>query len=161
MGEPILKESCCGCTLEVGSKIIAWFNIVFLTIASLIFVIVIIIFTTVSSDNKDLPPEFRHISAAVIVVVGIILVFSLLIVVFFIVGVYKKRPGYMLPWLILTGIGLVLSVLVLLVYIFNIGINLALLQQIVTLAIRTYLFLVVYSYYQELKGGESGSRMSA
>ncbi|XP_076039172.1 uncharacterized protein LOC143024269 isoform X2 [Oratosquilla oratoria] len=116
----------------------------------------------VTDWDETLAPYPEKDSIVVEVIGGI--VGSLSLNAFLIVGVVNKRPCLLLPWLILSGLGLVLFVILLLINIFlffsppkTTWTVLLFLIMVLLCVFGFYYFLVVLIYYKEIRAELRGN----
>lgn len=156
---PILNSCCCCCTTRTGTLTLG-----ILSLISSILSIVAIIFVLVTWDEikRDLKKEYPadaedldklfEVAFIALIVLAILLFFVMITASMLIHGVRKMRAGLLLPYLVLTVIGLVTS-LALDISIMVSGKQLVfgIIHIITNTLLGIYFFLVVLSHYQELK----------
>lgn len=156
-------------SIETGSLIIAWLYVIF---SSLELVTVSILYTTALQyveqqlvDQAGSVPDKQDVEMKVFIaklVVDLLiagLCFTVLMNIILLLGVYKKNTCLMLPWILLVGLSCLLSMLsgtatILMSILHFITISSFLFTTsiiILSNALQVYVFLVVYSYYNELK----------
>ncbi|XP_039293408.1 uncharacterized protein LOC111058824 [Nilaparvata lugens] len=168
MGLPVVKESCCGCTLETGAKIIGYVHLI-LSLMGLLMIGVILgsILTDESIQKSDkpvlptaVPPDERlFISYELSVAFAIFLPLAPAVVgilsLFLLIGTKKKNSYLLLPWLIGVGLLIITYILFLLLFVFFYFYRGRLNNHFVSVTIKTcvftYCFIVVYSYFKELR----------
>ncbi|KAJ9596643.1 hypothetical protein L9F63_012340, partial [Diploptera punctata] len=149
---PVIKEwnyCCCSCSLRAASIVLAWIALVFNTAEFVTYLLWL-----VNPPESDLGNINRLDVARFMIggaVAGIILDSLLLF------GIHNKRPAYMLPYLVLCLIGIILYALAILaITVFTIiqswlaGIIIFLVGCAI-LAVTTFFWVVLYSYYRQLE----------
>ncbi|XP_076247095.1 uncharacterized protein LOC143187042 [Calliopsis andreniformis] len=150
--------SCCGCySVRTGTIIIGILDII-LSIISLVLIFVLNVeWKTILLDvDQDI----------VKIIYAINLCMTILIAVLLLVGVYKKNTFMMLPWVIL-GLILAVGLLVSIVYtaiMFFINHDVIsgvvwLVTGFISLVIYIYMWLVVYSHFQQLRYDKMNGRI--
>ncbi|RZF35856.1 hypothetical protein LSTR_LSTR011711 [Laodelphax striatellus] len=161
--------SCCGCTLETGAKIIGYVHLI-LSLMGLLMIGVILgtILTDDSLAKSDkqaslptaIPPDERlFISHELSVAFAIFLPLAPAVVgvlsLFLLIGAKKKNSYLLLPWLIGVGLLIITYILFLLLFIFYYLYRGRLNNHFVSITIKTcvftYCFVIVYSYFKELR----------
>ncbi|KAK9496366.1 hypothetical protein O3M35_011760 [Rhynocoris fuscipes] len=192
MALPILDRSVCGLSIKTGSLIIGYLSLAH----AILSIIQVVSYTVVFAEYPQYfenftssdTPEFddpsvreKRMQLAMSVVISIIVacvifaVANLIIDILFVVGIHKKRPNFMLPWIVLSGVGcvLVLSFLGL----GAVGLVITFVQALISgtaatffsflavmilytmlSVISIYCFIIVYSYYRTTKDQISASR---
>ncbi|XP_006619912.1 uncharacterized protein LOC102677302 [Apis dorsata] len=151
--------TCCKCySLKTGTLFTGILGIV-LSIISLILIFTLNVeWKTILIDIVD--------QSIVRIIFAINLCMTILISTLLIVGALKKKTFLMLPWVVLgliLAVGLLVSVLYtsIMFFVYHdviIGI-LWLIIGILTIVIYVYLWLVVYSYFQQLRYDKMSSRI--
>ncbi|RZF46515.1 hypothetical protein LSTR_LSTR009297 [Laodelphax striatellus] len=141
---PRLEQSVCGLSLETGSKIIGYFSLVNRAV---------IMISSLMQEQSHTGGSKADKSALLIEVVATIVVFALISIfdILMLVGVYKKRPSFMFPWIIVQAIYICL---ILIGAIFS-GSVAAIIGGIIGACITFYFLLIVNSHYHNLKSGLS------
>ncbi|KAL0278627.1 UNVERIFIED_CONTAM: hypothetical protein PYX00_000395 [Menopon gallinae] len=144
---PILDSCCRCCSLKTGTIVSGFLGII-IALSTLI----VILITKVKM--KTIVMDTLH-SDVVKIILAVNLAMTVLISTLLIVGALKRNRWMMLPWVILAiilAIGLLVSVIYTSVefYIHKDILNgtLWLVLGLIAVAIYTYLWLVVFSYYQ-------------
>ncbi|XP_075233918.1 uncharacterized protein LOC142331746 [Lycorma delicatula] len=146
---PILKRGFFGyCSLEVGAKIVAWINLVLVIALNIYVFTMIILFGTGVIHEKEFAREDLILGCILCSTISVIF---LIIAVFLITGVYKRRPAYIIPWMVLICIILlIVGTSHLIDFYFT---NLALYPSVSLLYEVTfgYIGLLIFSYFQEIR----------
>uniref|UniRef100_A0A1B6CXA8 G-protein coupled receptors family 1 profile domain-containing protein n=1 Tax=Clastoptera arizonana TaxID=38151 RepID=A0A1B6CXA8_9HEMI len=143
---PMLKECCCGCSLNTGSMIIGYI--------SLISTLILAGVTSTNIYNAEHSSKIGFIETAIqisIVVVNILIAIASLLLI---IGTHRRQSGYIIPWLVAAiitvpvdcvSLGIMLGKLA--IGVFNPKVY-ALFSHV---SITIYFFFVVFSYYREIK----------
>ncbi|XP_078041571.1 uncharacterized protein LOC144472399 [Augochlora pura] len=151
--------SCCGCySLKLGTIFTGILGII-LSIISLVLVFTLNVeWKTILIDVLD--------QSIVKIIFAINLCMTILISTLLLVGVVRKNTFMMLPWValgIILAIGLLISVIYTAIMFFvnheTLNGILWLIIGLIAVVIYTYLWLVVYSHFQQLKYDKLNSRM--
>jgi hypothetical protein len=142
---PVLDHFLCGYSLQIGTIITGWLGLGTVVVHLLTVVVYFL------SYGRQIPDwELLILSA---VVEGLI---SSSVLGFLLYGAYKKKPSFMVPYLILSAISIITSSLVVIgfgayAFLYSPGIGaITLVIGGLIVAVSAYLWLVVYSYYQQL-----------
>lgn len=153
MGVPQLEQCCCGCQLRTGTKFIGWAGVI-LGIICFIYILLYILDVAIPDAIKE---EIQKLN----VPLGYLLAGTLLPIVFSIlllIGVYKEKISYYLPWIIYAIIATVMDVVVVITMMFghvDVG---SIIGAILGICFNVYFILVVYSdYRQQKEHGQGGS----
>merc|ERR1712013_700433 len=105
-------------------------------------------------DNGDLSEAVGIVVYITVSVALAIFAFYIIILSLLIHGARKGRPGFLTPWLVLTGISMVLQVLQVIssFVILDLG---GAFGTLIGLVIEAYLFSCVYSLKRQLEGGNT------
>ena len=147
--KPHLNESCCGCSVETGSKIIAWI----LVISQPFSIISLFVQYSQIKDGKN----FIHKESVLAGIMGK-LVLSIIYLIFdilLIIGIYKRRPSFILAWIILGLFGIIIAGIFFIILAF--AEPFVLIPGAIVLAIGYYFLLVVNGHYTNLKSGQAGT----
>nr|CAH0109360.1 unnamed protein product [Daphnia galeata] len=144
----IVNKCCCGCSLQTGTKIIGSFHLV----VGLISLITVVVITIIYRGIPVIVLIFTPVGIASFVI-WIAVTIPVLIA-----ASKNRRPGLLLPWLILNflailfglGYGLYNSIATVLPFYVGSGI-VQIISIILGCALGIYFWLVIYSYRQELK----------
>ncbi|EFX85201.1 hypothetical protein DAPPUDRAFT_313851 [Daphnia pulex] len=145
-----INQFCCGCSLQTGTKVVGALSLIFQIIGLVIFLL------STSSDASDVEGGIVSFKFIGRIISTIFLVTAIILVL--VSARRNNRPMLLLPWLILQ----VLSIITGIVYSLYIGICLLIaVPNISGLIFMTlglgasiigiYFWLVVYSFYHELK----------
>ncbi|CAH1389782.1 unnamed protein product [Nezara viridula] len=159
---PRLRQSFCGCTLETSSMIIAWLGVLGSAFQLLLGACLFGVFydymcdEMIKKDMSDQQLETAMLSIRVsAAVMFVIYSASLAIDTMLLVGIHKKNHCLMTPWIILCGAGCALGMLAVVITFFAAFVYGGLLVIVFLLgppvAFGVYCFLVVYSYYAQIK----------
>ncbi|XP_075232976.1 uncharacterized protein LOC142331154 [Lycorma delicatula] len=167
---PQLKETCGGFSLRTGSLFISWLSVI-LGVISTASSAVLIYYTyflenfnysfdydSYESDSVMKARQMERIAyrrnekTMEMGMYFILFIIHGIISLFLLIGIQKRKLRYMLPWIWASGIAIVLYFLT----VFNLGWNERGIDRdnfrlICVLALHTYVFLIVYSYYKLLK----------
>ncbi|XP_014290416.1 uncharacterized protein [Halyomorpha halys] len=156
-------------SIETGALIIAWLYVIF---SSLELVTVSILYTTALqyveqqlANQTGTYPDQQDVDMKVFIAKIIVdlliagLCFTVIINILLLLGVYKRNTCLLLPWILLLGLSCGLSIVsgiatILMSIIHFITISSFLLTVsaiILSNALQVYIFLVIYSFYSELK----------
>ncbi|XP_077300866.1 uncharacterized protein LOC143921433 [Arctopsyche grandis] len=146
MGVPEVKTCCCGCTLETGTLIIGWLNIVFAAL------------TIIGSIMGIISPNSQNHGSTASLVLGMIAgVITLLVSIMLIIGVKRRLPKYVHYWILIATISFVISLLngiiqgIMLSVNGNVGGGVgAIIVVLISGAIMAYLIIVVFNFKREL-----------
>ncbi|XP_022189640.2 uncharacterized protein LOC111048101 [Nilaparvata lugens] len=142
---PRLEQSICGFSLETGSKIIGYFSLInralFMT-------------STIVKEEGNNGGGKADASTVLMMVVATIIVFALFSIfdILMLVGVYKRRPSFMFPWIIVQ----VIYIILILIGAISAGSITAIIGSLISACITIYFLLVVNSHYHELRSGITG-----
>ncbi|CAL7936371.1 unnamed protein product [Xylocopa violacea] len=151
--------SCCGCySLKAGTLFTGVLGII-LSILSLVMIFTLNVeWKTILIDVVD--------QSIVRIIFAINLCMTILISMLLIIGAVKRNTFMMLPWVVLgliLAVGLLVSVIYtsIMFFVNQLVINgiLWLVVGLIAIVIYTYLWLVVYSYFQQLRYDKLNSRM--
>lgn len=178
---PTVKESCCGCALETGTKIIGYVHLILSCVLFLFFGTVI---STILSENPDFETSTESpiatepsrtdnniflgkvtsrqfglvVSAFIALAPALVGILSLLLLI----GAKKKMPFLLLPWLagmtflILIYMGLLILFLIIL---FTDGsLDKHFVSVFIKIGVCCYCYLVVYSFFRELRDEKKNSQ---
>ncbi|XP_069989594.1 uncharacterized protein [Penaeus vannamei] len=152
-------SSCCCFTLKTGSTIIAC-----IAMKWSILQIVYISFTLLPLEKRlsqDSDPSITNIFTAMKVVIGIA-VFRIIISMMLLCGIWKNKPAFMVPYLVMTLVeNILITVFFVLLVIFSLtrrhGIDpLTSLLLAVIVFLMTSCLLVVRAYYLQVKESAAG-----
>ncbi|XP_075233917.1 uncharacterized protein LOC142331745 [Lycorma delicatula] len=149
---PILESSCFGCcSLEVGAKIVAWIKLVSVIALNIAVLTGIILVGIGKIHEEDLPQDFRGkyliLGCALISAISVLF---LILAVLLIIGVYKRRPAYIIPWMVFCVILLINGALELMILFFK-EFTLYTIERIIYEVTLGYMTLLIYSYFQEIR----------
>ncbi|GLV35695.1 hypothetical protein CBL_01154 [Carabus blaptoides fortunei] len=136
-------QSCCCCSLRVGSLVIGFLNITY-TLPTIILTI----------RQLTTAEWLKFIPAIMLTILCLILLVNLLMIY----GVLKDKPGFIFAWLAFKFLCLVISTILVIISSGQVLMRGAHRREYVTiflviplmLALSWYLYLVVYSYYNKL-----------
>ncbi len=156
-----LSQCCCCCSLRTGTLIIALLGI----INDLIGIGVAAYYVDLTNYyGRNGHPEL-HIIKIVCIIAIVVVLFSLAINSSLAYGVMADRPGFMMPFIILTTIGIVLASIGVLIQAIlqfaGAAVGMGFLQLIggsLGVLLQCYLWLVVYSHYRDLRDAEGEGR---
>lgn len=128
----LLKQCCCGCTLQKGAQIIGWLEIVFNTLQIISIAISATVTTSVnngvgsgtpaSSENQVVAENSQNPEKISIIILFVgIKVLSLICGIFLILGAARLNKRYLIPYLVSQAIGLVLTGIIIIVQLFSIA----------------------------------------
>ncbi|XP_075233521.1 uncharacterized protein LOC142331470 [Lycorma delicatula] len=156
MKVPELKDSLCGLKLETGCKIIGFIYLItsftmFITYARIEYDHYTLRMEVTEEYEKTMNLEMMKVLITIIdAIVGIITSTLLLI------GAYKKKPFFLLPWIILRAIFTLRYISISLYKLIEKDVNIYDLGKVTVEVISIYLWLIVYSFYKHLKIQEDG-----
>ena len=145
-------DSCCCCSLKTGCKIFGFLGIIFYSIIAVCCVLVLLLEHEIARQ-AGIPLHtvtvLRYVSIAVLVICIIAIISYLCLVI----GAYNEKPGLVLPYLILTGIGISLNIILVIFAISQTMIP-PIIGGVVQVAFDVLIWLVVFSFRQELRQGK-------
>ncbi|RZF39751.1 hypothetical protein LSTR_LSTR003412 [Laodelphax striatellus] len=157
MALPRLQTSLCGCSVETGSKIVGWFNIIARSLLLIMLVGQAISLGELIGDPKlDSDGRAIYESALSVVIFAIVLVGLLSIPdILLLKGIYNKRPKLMYPWIVVQMILVIFQALSafqgpLDQFPVRLG------AVLIGVGISSYLILIVNSHYENLKSETYG-----
>merc|ERR1712126_635215 len=151
-GLPTVSSCCCGCSLKQGTVIIGAVSITF----SILYILMywgaqyLGLEEYLEAQGQDDMSKKVHI--VFMIAMGVISILNICVNSCLIHGANKDNPKLLLPWIILMGINICLSI-------FNLPflfVSLQIVSGIISLAftlIWVYLFVVVTSFKKELENG--------
>ncbi|XP_014290415.1 uncharacterized protein [Halyomorpha halys] len=159
---PRLKQSFCGCTLETSSLIIAWLGVLGtafqLLLGACLFGVIYDSFRDEVKRGEADTEKIETIMFAFRIIASVVFVIytaSLAIDTMLLVGIYKRNHCLMTPWVILSGVGCSFGILATFITLLSAFSDATLLLvailQGLGLAFGIYCFLLVYSYYSQVK----------
>merc|ERR1711962_545297 len=153
------RKKCFGCTsLRSGAIIIGAFDIVVSTIAIVVSVVAMMN-AQVKSELKE-ETSWSDASQSIFILGKIVVfrcTFEIVVASLLIHGVRKKRASLMKPWIIWSGIWLVLGLVNILLAIFTFNFATVMIN-VATWILAVYVFLVVAAHKLEIEQGEEDSR---
>merc|ERR1712098_285499 len=168
MGIPTVNKACIVFELKTGTIILGVINLIFSVIGT-IAVLAMLIGYAVGSNSIKQALHLQESSSgdqgtidAIFYVTWIILLavcaFYIIIASLLIQGARTSRPGFLTPWLVLTGISMVLQVLKVIgsFIAFEWG---AAFSTLVALVIQAYLFVCVHSLKKQIEDGGNSMPM--
>ncbi|RZF37736.1 hypothetical protein LSTR_LSTR003147 [Laodelphax striatellus] len=158
MALPRLRESLCGCSLETGSKIVGWVNVIVRVLLLVMLIRSAIALSIGLADDPNQGPNrdmYEIGLGLVIFAIALVGLFSILDILL-LKGIYNKRPKLMYPWIVVQIIFIILQSL----SVFQ-GppdqFPLRLGATAIGVGISFYLVLIVNSHYENLKSETSGT----
>lgn len=149
---PQLDQCCCGCQLRTGSKFVGWIGAIFGTIAFILYLLIGIGVISDPNEAKDTASAVKTLA----IITAVICLLRALFSISLLIGAYKEKISYYLPWLIYAAVSLVLQLIVLITLIAY-GADISrILESLSTLCIDVYFVLVVYSDYRQQNGHVRG-----
>ncbi|XP_075233248.1 uncharacterized protein LOC142331313 [Lycorma delicatula] len=180
MGLPTVKESCCGCALETGTKIIGYVHLI---LSCVLFLFVGTVAATILGEGTDVetstvspvPTELPKnetmvfgkvtshqfglvVSAFIALAPAVVGISSLLLLI----GAKKKMPYLLLPWLVGMTVLILTYMGLLLIFLFILCTDGSLDKHFISvftkIGVSCYCYLVVYSFYKELRDDEESQQ---
>jgi len=142
---PVLDHFLCGYSLQIGTIFIGWLGLGMVVVQLLTVVVYFL------SYGRQIPDW----QLLLFIAVGEDLISSS-VFGFLLYGAYKKKPSFVVPYLILSAISILTGSLVVIgfgayVFLYSPGLGaIILITGELIVAVLAYLWLVVYSYYQQL-----------
>jgi len=149
MALPVVKQCCCGCTLETGSKIIAWLEI----IGGVLMVIAGILAALGGGGESHEDFIGAGVESPVSQILGGIL--STIFGIVLLRGIKKRRPDHIGAWVIITLVGIIVyivAIMILVVFLIVAGAIKAAVAVVVVCAIQigvSFYYLVVVSSFRK------------
>jgi len=155
------NKKCWGCTsLRSGTLIIGSFDIAVSTIAIIVSVAALVnVQEKVELESKE-GASWSDASQSIFIIGKILVIrctFEIVVAALLIHGARKKRVSLMKPWIIWSGIWLVLGLVNILLALVSFNFA-SVLINIATWILAVYVFLVVCAYKLEIEQGEEGTR---
>eukprot|EP00088_Acartia_fossae_P015705 TRINITY_DN1866_c0_g1_i1.p1 TRINITY_DN1866_c0_g1~~TRINITY_DN1866_c0_g1_i1.p1 ORF type:complete len:178 (+),score=25.53 TRINITY_DN1866_c0_g1_i1:109-642(+) len=170
-----VSKCCCGCSLHDGSLIIGVLQLISTCIGTLVCIIILGSATFLQKivnqycseqqhNTSDLEDDYCNTDpiSELKITIGMYLgVFLLNVVIgaLLVHGVKSSKPGLLLPWMIMTGLSIVVNVIMNIVHAANVGSKAFLgcfIGILLSFCISGYFLLVVHSYRKELR--ENGNQ---
>ncbi|XP_075233555.1 uncharacterized protein LOC142331493 [Lycorma delicatula] len=149
---PVLKGSCFGCcSLQMASIIIGLIKLSLLVLGSIGYLLLLIMFGIGVFSSEELPPYVRVRIVLVCVILTSMVAYLFYMIILFIIGVNKRSPSYMLPWIIFYRFCVLIEFLHILSYLYACGFESGLLLNVLALVLSTYILLVMYSCYKDIE----------
>ncbi|XP_024216568.1 uncharacterized protein [Halyomorpha halys] len=157
---PRFRKAFCGCSLEAASLFIAWWSLIGITLQLVAESCIYVTFKEEIEkkineeypDNKEFLMLWMHILFSL--AFGLLSI-SLLFATMLVIGIYKRNHRLILPWLIMSGIGLFISLILGALSIIS---SMADLEWFLISAVSNmltvfgvYCYLIVYSFYCEIQ----------
>merc|ERR1712013_283907 len=153
------RKKCFGCkSLRSGTIIIGTFDILLSTIAIVVSVVAMMN-AQVKSESKE-ETSWSDPSQSIFILGKIVVfrcTFEIVLASLLIHGVRKKRASLMKPWIIWSGIWLVLGLVNILLAIFTFNFATVMIN-VATWILAVYVFMVVAAHKLEIEQGEEDSR---
>jgi len=171
MGIPTVEKACIVFDLKTGTIILGVINLIGCIIGTIACLAIIVGYSVASDaviDHLKQDPNVHldgDAQAAVGIAVYVTLAIVLAICAFYIIiasllihGARTGRPGYLTPWLVLTGISIVLQVLNVIGKFITLDLGSAF-STLVALVVEAYLFVCVHSLKKQLQEGGTSMPM--
>merc|ERR1712243_2802 len=165
MGIPTVEKACIVFDLKTGTIILGVINLIGRIIGTIACLAVLVGYTVASDAVLDALKQDPSVHldgnahAAVGIIVYITLGIVLAICAFYIIiasllihGARTSRPGFLTPWLVLTGISMVFQVLNVIGKFVTLEWGAAF-STLVALVVEAYLFVCVHSFKKQLQEG--------
>uniref|UniRef100_A0A1B0CGC0 Uncharacterized protein n=1 Tax=Lutzomyia longipalpis TaxID=7200 RepID=A0A1B0CGC0_LUTLO len=150
---------------KAGTIIIGWYGAVASVLGLILSIVALfkedeIVDKIAENQPQDKPIDKEMIRKALEIIVGIVIVscvIGLIVTALVIVGAKRRRPGLLLPWIVIGAIKLILGMTYSTSQIYNTfsqGVGIVILNILIVVlsyGITIYLWLVVYSFYKELR----------
>ncbi|XP_022189643.1 uncharacterized protein LOC111048102 [Nilaparvata lugens] len=152
---PRFDRSLCGCSVELGSKIIGF------TILGLRALTILLIFYLPNDDAtgnyKQKKGAIPSIGTVTLIVTTVYLSILCIFDVLMLIGVYKRRPSLILLWIVVQVLAICSAIVFLIKAIIENAAHINLIvRSLISCCIYTgYSILVVNSHYQNLKSEET------
>ncbi|XP_046647248.1 uncharacterized protein LOC124337192 isoform X2 [Daphnia pulicaria] len=145
-----LNQCCCGCSLRTGAIAISVFSLISSVVSIIRMALVIFALQTAKM--------LYNLSVGQLVVAVVTIVMTILLLV---AAVKNRMPNLMLPWIVVQIVSIIVMFLYLIILAI-VGANIGVVEILIACvggALGFYFWLVVLSYYQELKANATTEQL--
>ncbi|XP_046647247.1 uncharacterized protein LOC124337192 isoform X1 [Daphnia pulicaria] len=150
-----LNQCCCGCSLRTGAIAISVFSLISSVVSIIRMALVIF---ALQSNSSNAAKMLYNLSVGQLVVAVVTIVMTILLLV---AAVKNRMPNLMLPWIVVQIVSIIVMFLYLIILAI-VGANIGVVEILIACvggALGFYFWLVVLSYYQELKANATTEQL--
>uniref|UniRef100_A0A0A9W2Q4 Uncharacterized protein n=1 Tax=Lygus hesperus TaxID=30085 RepID=A0A0A9W2Q4_LYGHE len=152
---PLVKSCCCGCSLETGSKIIG-----FIELIGCVFIFIFQMVSTVQLAKSDKEIPHKDLIIAASMYLDLTSLFEIILAIYLLYGIYYERPNYVRVWVLIQCAFLVVSIVSDILFItFSFTVETFdsdyIPEELILTVLQAYSVLVVHSYYISVRGREA------